>query len=243
MNLIPVSGVELFLWWLILMGGRRILLLLLLRHHHLSLSLSLLSHNKGVLINVFWKESLKARCKSLSFLKTTTYWGRTLLRREKTVTRGLCNYKIFALGTLNQGQKGSEKKMWRNSRPSRFTYFFEKTHTSHNTRSLFYYFRKMFSVTQTVTQSVRLNATVSKRDVTRRYYYYKFCVCWSIDRERAFCFYLLFSLHVIFSIKKRMLSKRARDEERHLHSSQHHSPWKLLLFPPLLEKRDNKSKA
>lgn len=27
----------------------------------------------------------------------------------------------------------------------------------------------MFSVTQTVTQSVRLNATVSKRDVTRRY--------------------------------------------------------------------------
>lgn len=40
-NLIPVSGVELFLWWLILMGGRRILLLLLLRHHHrYSLSLS-----------------------------------------------------------------------------------------------------------------------------------------------------------------------------------------------------------
>ena len=34
-NLIPVSGVELFLWWLL--GGRRILLLLLLRHHHYSL--------------------------------------------------------------------------------------------------------------------------------------------------------------------------------------------------------------
>lgn len=33
-NLIPVSGVELFLWWLL--GGRRILLLLL-RHHHYSL--------------------------------------------------------------------------------------------------------------------------------------------------------------------------------------------------------------
>merc|ERR1711966_592801 len=30
------------------------------------------------------------------------------------------------------------------------------------------YIIKMFSVTQTVTQSVRLNATVSKRDVTRR---------------------------------------------------------------------------
>lgn len=46
-NLIPVSGVELFLWWLIrLMGGRRriLLLLLLLRHHHYSL----LSQIKGV---------------------------------------------------------------------------------------------------------------------------------------------------------------------------------------------------
>ena len=42
-----------------------------------------------------------------------------------------------------------------------------KRHTpSHNT---LLYIIKMFSVTQTVTQSVRLNATVSKRDVTRRY--------------------------------------------------------------------------
>lgn len=42
-NLIPVSGVELFLWWLILMGERGRILLLLLRHHHYSL----LSQIKG----------------------------------------------------------------------------------------------------------------------------------------------------------------------------------------------------
>ena len=34
-NLIPVSGVELFLWWLL--GGRRRILLLLLHHHRYSL--------------------------------------------------------------------------------------------------------------------------------------------------------------------------------------------------------------
>ena len=42
-----------------------------------------------------------------------------------------------------------------------------KRHTHVTQHTL--YLIKMFSVTQTVTQSVRLNATVSKRDVTRRY--------------------------------------------------------------------------
>ena len=45
------------------------------------------------------------------------------------------------------------------------TYFFERHTVTQHTL----YLIKMFSVTQTVTQSVRLNATVSKRDVTRRY--------------------------------------------------------------------------
>ena len=43
-----------------------------------------------------------------------------------------------------------------------------KRHT-HVTQHTLLLILKMFSVTQTVTQSVRLNATVSKRDVTRRY--------------------------------------------------------------------------
>ena len=47
-------------------------------------------------------------------------------------------------------------------------YFFEKTRTSRHAQQSILPL-KMFSVTQTVTQSVRLNATVSKRDVTRRY--------------------------------------------------------------------------
>ena len=44
-----------------------------------------------------------------------------------------------------------------------------KRHTKPSHNTLFTHIIKMFSVTQTVTQSVRLNATVSKRDVTRRY--------------------------------------------------------------------------
>merc|ERR1712216_962232 len=43
-----------------------------------------------------------------------------------------------------------------------------KRHTQPLHNTLFTHIIKMFSVTQTVTQSVRLNATVSKRDVTRR---------------------------------------------------------------------------
>ena len=89
------------------------------------------------------------------------------MRREKRTTRGLCHYKIFALGTLNM--KGHEKKNVKKDKltPLWTSLISLKRHTpSHNT---LLYIIKMFSVTQTVTQSVRLNATVSKRDVTRRY--------------------------------------------------------------------------
>ena len=85
--------------------------------------------------------------------------------REKR-TRGLCNYTIFfALETLNIKAKKNVKKDER-----RWTSLISlKRHTQPSHNTLFTHIIKMFSVTQTVTQSVRLNATVSKRDVTRRY--------------------------------------------------------------------------
>ncbi len=66
--------------------------------------------------------------------------------------------------------------------------FFLWKDTRHATHALcFITSEKMFSVTQTVTQSVRLNATVSKRDVTRRYEV--LCVLCVFDRssESEFC--------------------------------------------------------
>ena len=84
----------------------------------------------------------------------------------------------------------------------------------------------MFSVTQTVTQSVRLNATVSKRDVTRRYEV--LCVlCLLIDHPRVnfVLFYLLFSLHVIFSIKRLLSGARAKKNDFFIPlAMKHHSP-------------------
>ena len=138
------------------------------------------------------------------------------------LTRGLCNYKIFALGTLNYGQ--AKKNVKKDKLLLIASLISLKRHTSHNTLLLNI---KMFSVTQTVTQSVRLNATVSKRDVTRRYeeVLLVYCVCW-IDHPRVnfVLFYLLFSLHVIFSIK-RFAFGRAREGERLLHSSQQQTPF------------------
>ena len=72
---------------------------------------------------------------------------------------------FFALETLNIKAKKNVKKderLW-----TSLISLKRHTQPSHNT--LFTHIIKMFSVTQTVTQSVRLNATVSKRDVTRRY--------------------------------------------------------------------------
>ena len=75
--------------------------------------------------------------------------------------------------------------MWRKISSFGLHLFLWKDTHRHTTHSLLII--KMFSVTQTVTQSVRLNATVSKRDVTRRYEV--LCVLCVFDRssESEFC--------------------------------------------------------
>ena len=201
------------------------------------LSLSLIA-NKGV--NVFWKESLHVRFTSL-FWRDYSNWRRTLLREK--VTRGLCNYKNFALGTLNQKGK---KKMWRKMSTFSLLHFFLWKDTRHATHALcFITSEKMFSVTQTVTQSVRLNATVSKRDVTRRYeevLLLVFSVCvGSIIRECILFFFISSFRHTSFFPINANAFGRARAKENDFFiplNYKHHSPWKLLLFPPFVEKRE-----
>ena len=148
--------------------------------------------------------------------------------REK-VTRGLCNYKNFALGTLNQ--KGKKKNVKKDEHLLPSSLLSLKRHTSRNTRSLFYHFRKNVSVTQTVTQSVRLNATVSKRDVTRRYeevLLLVFSVCvGSIIRECILFFFISSFRHTSFFPINANAFGRARAKENDFFiplNYKHHSP-------------------
>lgn len=89
----------------------------------------------------------------------------------------------------------------------------------------------MFSVTQTVTQSVRLNATVSKRDVTRRYeevLLLVFSVCvGSIIRECILFFFISSFRHTSFFPINANAFGRARAKENDFFiplNYKHHSP-------------------
>ena len=133
--------------------------------------------------------------------------------------------------------------MWRKISSFELHLFLWKDTHRHTTHSLLII--KMFSVTQTVTQSVRLNATVSKRDVTRRYeevLLLVFSVCvGSIIRECILFFFISSFRHTSFFPINANAFGRARAKENDFFiplNYKHHSPWKLLLFPPFVEKRE-----
>jgi len=122
-----------------------------------------------------------------------------------------------------------------------------KRHTpSHNT---LLYIIKMFSVTQTVTQSVRLNATVSKRDVTRRYEEVLLLKVFSV-RVGSIIHFVLFYLSSFrytsfFPLHARMLSgARAREGERRLHSSRLQTPFAVKAsFVPSFRRKERVNKV
>ena len=102
----------------------------------------------------------------------------------------------------------------------------------------------MFSVTQTVTQSVRLNATVSKRDVTRRYEEVLLLKVFSAC-VGSFIHFVLFSSFRYTSffplLNARMLSgARAREGERRLHSSRLQTPFAVKAsFVPSFRRKES----
>ena len=106
----------------------------------------------------------------------------------------------------------------------------------------------MFSVTQTVTQSVRLNATVSKRDVTRRYeevlLLKVFSAC--VGSIIHFALFSSFRYTSFFPLlNARMLSgARAHEGERRLHSSRLQTPFAVKAsFVPSFRRKESVNKV
>jgi hypothetical protein len=130
--------------------------------------------------------------------------------------------KIFALETLNQKGKKKCEERWAPS--PFFTSFFEKTHVTQHTLFVLSLPKKCFLLLKLLLNPFAWTRLFPRETSPAGMKFFVFCV-FLIDRPRVnfVLLYLLFSLHVIFSMK-RMLSKRAREEDRHLHSSRHQTP-------------------
>ena len=167
--------------------------------------------------------------------------------REKR-TRGLCNYKIFALGTLNmKGAKTKRKKNVKKDKLLRTSLISLKRHTpSHNT--LFTHNKNVFCYSNCYSiRSLERDCFQERRhpQVWRSSSSCVFCVCW-IDHPRVHfvLFYLLFSAHVIFSNKRECFRARAREGERLLHSSQLQTPFAVKAsFVPSFRRKERVNKV
>ena len=177
------------------------------------------------------------------------HWtGRRKLRREKRTTRGLCRYKIFALGTLNmKGAKTKRKKNVKKDKLLRTSLISLKRHTpSHNT--LFTHNKNVFCYSNCYSiRSLERDCFQERRhpQVWRSSSSCVFCVCW-IDHPRVHfvLFYLLFSAHVIFSNKRECFRARAREGERLLHSSQLQTPFAVKAsFVPSFRRKERVNKV
>ena len=188
--------------------------------------------------------SFKRVVKHLRFERL--FWGRrwreTKIAPRKTHhTRSVSLQNFCPWNPKYERAKKKRKKMWRKISSFELHLFLWKDTHRHTLLLIL----KMFSVTQTVTQSVRLNATVSKRDVTRRYeevLLLVFSVCvGSIIRECILFFFISSFRHTSFFPINANAFGRARAKENDVFiplDYKHHSPWKLLLFPPFVEKRE-----